>query len=121
MTSAADVAADGGAAARMRILAAIRAVPAGCVAGYGHIARRAGLPGRARLVARVLRDHGDPELPWHRIVRSDGRIAFPEQSPGFLEQARRLRAEGVAVERGRVRIAVEDSLDIALWGPGVHD
>ena len=36
------------------ILAAIRAVPRGQVAGYGVIARRAGLPGRARLVARIL-------------------------------------------------------------------
>jgi len=108
---------DGYAAARQRILDAIRAVPAGSVAGYGHIARRAGLPGRARLVARVLRDHGDPDLPWHRILRSDGRIAFPERSTGFREQAKRLRADGVTVTRGRVRIPVEDGLDAALWGP----
>ena len=111
---------DSYAVARARILAAIRAVPAGSVAGYGHIARRAGLPGRARLVARVLRDHGDPELPWHRIVRSDGRIAFPDGSPGLAEQARRLRAEGVTVTRGRVRMPVEDPLDAALWGPDAH-
>lgn len=111
----------GYAVSRARILAAIRAVPAGSVAGYGHIARRAGLPGRARLVARVLHDHGDPDLPWHRIVRSDGRIAFPEPSPGFLEQTRRLRAEGVAVLRGRVRMPAEAPLDAALWGPSAHD
>ena len=105
---------------RARILAAIHAVPAGSVAGYGHIARRAGLPGRARLVARVLRDHGDPELPWHRIVRSDGRIAFADGSPGFREQAQRLRAEGVVVTRGRVRMPADDPLDAALWGPDAH-
>ena len=64
-----------------RILAAIRAVPRGQVAGYGHIAQRAGLPGRARMVARVLSENGDAKLPWHRILRSDGRIAFPEGSP----------------------------------------
>src|SRR5690554_408203 len=40
--------------ARARILAAVRAIPRGQVAGYGEVARRAGLPGRARLVARVL-------------------------------------------------------------------
>lgn len=106
--------------ARQRILDAIRAVPKGSVAGYGHIARRAGLPGRARLVARVLRDHGDPDLPWHRIVRSDGRIAFPDGSPGFREQVKRLRADGVTVTRGRVRMPVADSLDAALWGPDAH-
>ena len=101
-----------------RILAAIRAVPRGSVAGYGHIARRAGLPGRARMVARVLGQNDDPGLPWHRILRSDGRIAFPVGSPGFEEQARRLRAEGVEVRNGRVRIPEsDDSLDAALWRP----
>lgn len=101
-----------------RILAAIRAVPRGSVAGYGHIARRAGLPGRARMVARVLGQNHDPALPWHRILRSDGRIAFPAGSPGFEEQARRLRAEGVEVRNGRVRIVEpEDTLDAALWRP----
>ena len=100
-----------------RILAAIRAIPRGEVAGYGHVARRAGLPGRARLVARLLAGNEDATLPWHRVLRSDGRIAFPPGSKGYREQARRLRAEGVAVEKGRVRIqAVDaDDLDAALW------
>jgi len=120
MAARQPVAEEGYAVVRARILGAIRAVPVGSVAGYGHIARRAGLPGRARLVARVLRDHGDPDLPWHRIVRSDGRIAFPDGSPGFREQAQRLRAEGVTVTRGRVRMPVEDTLDAALWGPDAH-
>lgn len=105
--------------AQARILSAIRDVPRGAVAGYGHIARRAGLPGRARMVARLLRRSEDPDLPWHRIVRSDGKIAFPPGSPGYLEQARRLRAEGVEVVNGRVRMprADGDDLDAVLWGP----
>ena len=100
------------------ILAAIRAVPRGQVAGYGGIARRAGLPGRARLVAKILSGNDDPRLPWHRILRSDGRIAFPPDSPGFAEQSQRLRAEGVEVRNGRVRMPHEDdSLDAAIWRP----
>jgi len=104
------------------ILAAIRAIPPGQVAGYGHVARRAGLPGRARLVARVLRNNEDPKLPWHRVLRSDGRIAFPPESEGFEEQTQRLRAEGVEVREGRVRIAesvpdLDGNLDAALWKP----
>lgn len=104
-----------------RILAAIRAVPRGDVAGYGAIARRAGLPGRARLVARVLAGSADRGVPWHRIVRSDGRIALPAGSPGHLEQVRRLRAEGVEVRNGRVRMPTAptsaEALDLALWSP----
>jgi methylated-DNA-protein-cysteine methyltransferase-like protein len=104
-------------AATGQIRAAVRALAPGQVAGYGEIARRAGLPGRARLAARVLSENDDPQLPWHRVVRSDGRIAFPEGSTGFREQVRRLRAEGVTVVAGRVRMPprVRD-LDAEIWG-----
>lgn len=99
------------------ILAAVRAIPAGEVAGYGQIAQRAGLPGRARLVARVLARGDHPDLPWHRVLRAGGKIAFPPGSTGFIEQRRRLLAEGVAVDAsGRVarpRGAVD--LDAMLW------
>lgn len=100
-----------------KILAAIRAIPRGQVAGYGHIAQRAGLPGRARMVARILSENADPKLPWHRVLRSDGRIAFPEGSKGHREQSQRLRAEGVIVEKGRVRLPRELDLDAELWRP----
>ncbi len=101
-----------------RIRAAIRAIPAGQVAGYGEVARRAGLPGRARLVARLLSQNDDPGLPWHRVLRSDGRIAFPEGSKGYREQSQRLRAEGVKVEKGRVRgQRAAPTLDAQIWGP----
>ncbi|WP_240124998.1 MGMT family protein [Thermomonas alba] len=101
-----------------RILAAIRALPRGQVASYGAIARRAGLPGRARRVARLLARSEDPGLPWHRVLRADGRIAFPPGSDAFREQCRRLQAEGVQVVRGRVRLPpAEDDLDAVLWRP----
>jgi methylated-DNA-protein-cysteine methyltransferase-like protein len=111
---------DPAAQARERILAVIRAIPRGQVMGYGQVAARAGLPGRARLTARVLGQNEDPDLPWHRVLRSDGRIAMPEGSRGWREQTQRLRAEGVAVERGRVKHMPRsaDDLDAALWGPG---
>jgi len=100
-----------------RILAAVRAIPRGEVASYGEVARRAGLPRRARLAARVLSGNTDPSLPWHRVLRADGRIAFPEGSESFREQAQRLRSEGVAVENGRVRIATRQGsdLDAEIW------
>ncbi|GAB2660079.1 MGMT family protein [Arenimonas aestuarii] len=103
---------------RRRVLEAVRAVPPGQVAGYGEIARRAGYPGRARLVACILSAGDEPGLPWHRVLRSDGRIAFPPGSPGFDEQVQRLRAEGVRVEAGRVRgQRAAPSLDQILWSP----
>ena len=105
---------------RERILAVIRGIPAGQVLGYGHVAARAGLPGRARLVAKILSGNDDVSLPWHRVLRSDGRVAMPEGSAGWREQCQRLRAEGVVVEGGRARSGLPASpadLDRTLWGP----
>ncbi len=101
-----------------RILAAIRAIPRGETAAYGVVARRAGLPGRARMVARLLSQNDDPTLPWHRVLRSDGRSAFPPGSTGCEEQLKRLRREGVRIDdRGRVRPAKRaKSLDEEVWG-----
>lgn len=106
--------------ASARIVAAVRGIPRGAVAGYGEVARRAGLPGRARMVARLLSQNDDPDMPWHRVLRSDGRIAFPPDSPQYAEQTRRLRAEGVRVDGGRVRgLSATASLDEQLWGSPV--
>ena len=110
----------GALSAAAAILAAVRAIPRGAVASYGEVARRAGLPRRARMVARTLATADDPALPWHRVVRSDGRIAFAADSDGWKEQCARLRAEGVAVVDGRVRLPTRSeppTLDAALWGP----
>lgn len=100
------------------IVAALRRLKRGEVVAYGEVARRAGLPGRARLVARVLAHSPVDGLPWHRVLRADGRIAFAPGSAEFVEQVRRLQAEGVSVSDGRVSTAaVSNSLDALLWAP----
>ncbi|MEP7184573.1 MAG: MGMT family protein [Rhodanobacter sp.] len=103
-----------------RIYAAIAAIPRGRVASYGAIAVRAGLPGRARLVGKLLgQTPAGMVLPWYRVLRSSGHIAMPPGSRGFREQSRLLRAEGVEVKNGRVplwRFGLDGDIDHALWG-----
>lgn len=103
-----------------RIYAAIAAIPRGRVANYGEIAARAGLPRRARLVGYALRHTPDDlTLPWHRVLRADGRIAFLAGSAAFQEQHQRLMGEGVMVRNGRVALAqfgMHHDLDRVLWG-----
>ena len=56
-------------------------IPRGKVATYGEIARLCGLPGQARLVGYAL--HHLPEnmnIPWHRVINSQGKISFPPSS-----------------------------------------
>jgi methylated-DNA-protein-cysteine methyltransferase-like protein len=97
----------------------VAAIPRGCVASYGEVATRAGLPKRARLVGRVLGEAGPAaKLPWHRVLRSDGRIAFPSGSKAFREQRARLIDEGVVVKSGRVDLARhgwQRDLDEQIW------
>ena len=77
--------------------------------------RPAWLPGRsARRLQRC-------NLPWHRIVNSQGRISIPPGSPGFARQQERLREEGVDVRDGRLdmeRYRWNPTLDELVWGPG---
>jgi methylated-DNA-protein-cysteine methyltransferase related protein len=79
-----------------RVRAVVRAIPPGQVRSYGEVADEAGLTS-ARLVGRLLAEDGH-DLPWHRVVRADGRFA-PHVA---VEQAARLRAEGVLAADGRV-------------------
>jgi methylated-DNA-protein-cysteine methyltransferase-like protein len=85
------------------IWAVVGAIPRGTVSTYGAVARAAGLPGRARMAGRALRESPkEMRLPWHRVVGAGGKIVFPRTSVHHREQARRLRAEGVMVKAGRV-------------------
>jgi alkylated DNA nucleotide flippase Atl1 len=83
--------------AHERIREAVRAIPPGATSTYGAVAAAAGLPGRARLVGRVLAEDGH-DLPWHRVLRADGTCA-PHVA---REQSARLRAEGVLLVDGRL-------------------
>lgn len=101
----------------------VACIPEGCVASYGQVAALAGYPRGARLVGRALSRAPDSlGLPWHRVVNAAGHISLPAGSPGFAEQVRRLRAEGVAVRGGCVSIAAAGwvpSLDELVWGPAL--
>lgn len=80
-----------------RLLAVLAALEPGEVVSYGDVAEVAGYPGRSRAVGQLLAST-DVDVPWWRVVRSDGRLAT--SPPG--EQAALLRAEGVTVRGDRV-------------------
>lgn len=91
---------------------AVASIPRGQVSTYGAVARAAGLPGRARQAGFALRVAPEElNLPWHRVLGAGGRIVFPPSSRHFKEQARRLRAEGVAVKDGRAPASAITELD----------
>lgn len=93
----------------------VLSIPPGKVASYGQIADLAGLPGRARLVGKVL-GYAPAELqvPWYRVLRSDRQLAFAAGSAAAEEQRQLLLAEGVLVKNNRVR--KED-----IWQPELSE
>ena len=88
-----------------RIWKTVNAIPVGYVSSYGKIADFAGLPGKARMVGKSL-GYVPKELQvnWHRVLRSNGQLAFPKGSELALKQTGLLQEEGVAVLNNRVRM-----------------
>jgi methylated-DNA-protein-cysteine methyltransferase-like protein len=80
------------------VIRVIESLEPGEVATYGEIAAEAGFPGAARAVGNLLRTV--PGLPWWRVVNAAGRLAPGNEQ----EQAQRLRAEGVTVANGLVKL-----------------
>ena len=106
-----------------RIWNVVYAIPEGRVASYGQIAELAGVSGGrgARMVGWALGQAPDrATLPWHRVLNVQGKISIPEGSRARTEQIRRLTAEGIVVNDGRVdmrRYKWEPDVDELLWGP----
>ena len=88
-----------------RIWRTVAKVPKGQVASYGQVADLAGLPGRARLVGKVLGyAPKQMKIPWYRILRSNGQLAFSAGSQEAEKQKGLLQEEGVVVLKNRVKI-----------------
>src|ERR1700737_1827004 len=79
-----------------RVRALVAAIPPGRVSTYGDIASAAGLSS-PRIVGWIMRTDS-ADLPWHRVIRSNGRPAKHLTS----RQLELLRVEGVLSVDGKV-------------------
>ena len=70
------------------VYAIVEQVPCGMVISYGEIARIIGNPRGARMVGWAMRNCPE-QLPWQRVVMSDGRIT----GGGFAQERKRLLLE----------------------------
>ena len=96
-----------------RIYRVVRQIPPGQAASYGQVALVANLPS-ARMVGRALASlPNGTDVPWHRVINSQGKLAPRSDGKPDSEQRRRLRAEGVRLDRqGRVDLPA-----VAWTGP----
>ena len=78
------------------VLDCVAAIPPGRVMSYSDVAEYIG--SRAPRSVGMVLAHDGHEVPWHRVLRRDGRCAHHLEN----EQMQRLRAEGVVVTDGRI-------------------
>lgn len=75
-----------------KVLAIVKKIPKGKVYTYKQVAARAGSPNASRAVGSILKKNYNPEIPCHRVIRSDGSLG--EYNRGREEKVRKLKAEG---------------------------
>ena len=86
-----------------RVYAALRTVPSGRVTTYAALARALGIRSPRAVGGALRRNPFAPEVPCHRVIRSDGAIGgFRGRTGGAAvrEKRARLAAEGVCFRRG---------------------
>ena len=86
---------------QMRVLSAVRRIPAGRVATYGDVAAAAGAPRAARAVGNIMKVCRTPGVPCHRVVAAGGRLGGYGGNDGLKRAL--LAAEGLTVSTSRVR------------------
>ena len=73
----------------------VRKIPKGETRTYKQVAEQAGRPKAYRAVGNILHKNYDPNIPCHRVVRSDGKTGG--YNKGEKEKIKRLTKEGVRV------------------------
>lgn len=91
---------------RQKLYVLLTEIPRGRVATYGRLARMLGNPLWARAVGNALHENPDGDrYPCYRVVNSRGELSPAYAFGGIAAQERRLAADGVAVEGGKVDLA----------------
>lgn len=79
-----------------KVKSIVSKIPKGKTMTYKSVAAKAGSPNAARAVGSIMKANYDPNVPCHRVIRSDGQIGDYNRG-GREEKIRKLRAEGVVL------------------------
>ncbi len=75
-----------------KVLVVVAKIPRGKVMTYAEVARKAGSPRAVRAVGTILSKNYRPDVPCHRVIRSDGKLG--QYNRGADEKKRILKKEG---------------------------
>ena len=83
----------------------VATIPAGKVVSYGQAAKLAGYPTYSRHIGKILKElPSGTQLPWHRVINSQGRLSFPIGSEPYLRQKALLESEGIIFHDGKINL-----------------
>jgi len=57
---------------KKKVYRAVKKIPTGKTLTYKEVAKLAGCPGAWQAVGNALNKNKDPEIPCHRVIKSDG-------------------------------------------------
>lgn len=77
-----------------RVRDIVRKIPKGSVMTYKEVAMNAGSPNASRAVGMIMSKNYDPNIPCHRVIRSDGGMGGYNRG-GISAKRKILTAEGV--------------------------
>ncbi len=69
-----------------KVLAVVAQIPKGKVLTYKEVATLAGSPNASRAVGNILNKNYNPQIPCHRVVRSDGSFGGYNRGEKLKEQ-----------------------------------
>lgn len=81
-----------------RVLNIVSGIKKGHTMTYKEVATRAGSPGAARAVGSIMKANYRPNIPCHRVIRSDGIIGEYNRG-GPSEKYKNLKQEGALRKR----------------------
>ena len=83
-----------------KVLKVVRRIPRGEFLTYKEVARLSGKPRTWRAVGNILNKNRNPEIPCHRVIRSNGEIG--SYARGERKKTALLKKEGVKIRKKRV-------------------
>ena len=76
-----------------KVLRIVSKIPKGRVLTYAEVAAKAGNPKASRAVGTIMSKNYRPDVPCHRVIRSDGKIGNYNRG-GMNAKLAKLTAEG---------------------------
>lgn len=78
-----------------KVFAVVQTIPSGKTMTYKEVAVAAGRPSAARAVGNILNTNYNPDIPCHRVVRSDGKTGGYNRGEARKKQLLKKEKSGI--------------------------